>query len=67
MVSGPATRHLSTHWDDPLLGVISGVGVVCCCGNVGYNLSLSIEEAGPEQLRGELSQLLRDLSAGLIC
>ena len=34
-----------------LLEVISGVGVVCCCGNVGYNLSLSIEEAGPEQLR----------------
>ena len=57
--------------DDPVREMISRGCVLCslfcCCGNVGYNVSVSIEEAEPEQLRGELSQLLRDLSASLIC
>ena len=55
--------------DDPFRELISRGPVLglCCCGNVGYNVSVSIEEAGPEQLRGELSQLLQDLSAALIC
>ena len=57
----------SRQWAVEMIPGENGDGVLCCCGNVGYNVSVSIEEAEPEQLRGELSQLLQDLSPTLIC